>query len=60
MKRTMTPREVAIERGCTLDFIYRELWAGKYPGAEKVGKVWRIPAGTVKAHGESRGNDGNR
>lgn len=58
MKTKLTPRVLALERGCTLDLIYRELWAGKYPGAQKVGRVWKIPADAVKAREEARGNVG--
>ncbi len=56
--KMLTAREVAIRRGCTLDLIYREIWVGKYPGAQKVGKVWKIPVESVKAREEDRGNAG--
>ena len=46
-KTSLSPREAAIKRGCTIDFIYRELWSGRVPGAQKLGKRWLIPATDV-------------
>ena len=42
-------REAAQRRGVSLKAIYDLLWAGRIPGAEKVGKVWRVPAPALKA-----------
>jgi predicted site-specific integrase-resolvase len=43
-KQTITPKELAQRRGISLDFIYRQLWAGKISGAQKDRKRWVIPA----------------
>ena len=43
-KASLSPREAAIKRGCTIDYVYRELWSGRFPGAQKLGKRWLIPA----------------
>lgn len=48
-KANVTPRELAAGRGCTLDYIYRELWTGKITGARKVGKRWLIPTSVMMA-----------
>lgn len=54
MKRsTISPRELAKQRQVSLDYIYRELWAGKVPGAMKAGKVWRIPAQAANSRGSN-------
>ncbi len=46
--KSLTAREVAVRRGCTLDLVYRELWAGRYPNAQKLGKKWLIPEADLK------------
>ena len=58
MGKTLTPRELAIQRGWSLDWVYRQLAVGKYTGAMKVGKSWRIPVDAVKTHEEARENVG--
>jgi excisionase family DNA binding protein len=47
--KTMSVREAARRKDCTLKYIYDLLAAGKLAGARKVGKSWQIPAGAVKA-----------
>jgi excisionase family DNA binding protein len=44
---TISPKEMARARGCTLKYIYDLLAAERIPGAEKRGKVWRIPASSL-------------
>lgn len=36
-------RETAQCLRTTLSFVYCELWAGRFPGAEKIGRRWLIP-----------------
>ncbi len=55
-KKKLSPREVAAKRGCTLDFVYRELWADRFPGATKSGKHWVIPAAAVKSRPKAKKN----
>jgi excisionase family DNA binding protein len=45
---TLTPREAARLLGTSLYFIYHQLWAGRIPGAKKVGKCWQIPMSTLR------------
>ena len=51
MKNTkeLTARQAACELGCSLYFVYCQLWTGKLPG-RKVGKQWRIPASVVEEY----------
>lgn len=39
----LSPRQAAQSLGTSLYFVYAELWAGRFPGAEKIGRTWRIP-----------------
>ncbi len=48
MTKNLTPTEMARQMGCTLDWIYRELRAGRFRGAVKIAKHWRIPASAVQ------------
>lgn len=43
----ISPREMAVRRGNTLMYVYQQLWTGRVPGAQKVGKTWRIPVAAV-------------
>lgn len=43
----ISPREMAVRRGNTLMYVYQQLWTGRVPGAQKVGKTWRIPVASV-------------
>lgn len=52
----LSPKEVAKLSSITLDLIYRELWAGRIPGARKIGKRWMIPVGTAMARLRGRKN----
>jgi len=36
-------RETARIKGVTLKAIYDKLYAGRLPGARKIGRTWRIP-----------------
>jgi hypothetical protein len=44
---TMTPKQVAQQRGVTLTCVYHELWANRLPGARKVGRSWMIPVSVI-------------
>jgi excisionase family DNA binding protein len=44
---TLTPKQVAQQRGVTLSYIYHELWANRLPGARKVGRAWLIPVSAI-------------
>ena len=49
MKRQgMTAKEAARRWGISLDFTYRQLWAGRKAGAHKRGKHWLIPEEAVE------------
>jgi len=48
-KKVLSVREAAVKRGCTLKYIFDLLYAGRLPGASKVGKTWRIPSEAVEA-----------
>ena len=54
MAKNLTPTETARQIGCTLDWIYRELRAGRFRGAVKIGKHWQIPASAVQQRLKSR------
>lgn len=43
---TVSIREAAQRRGCTLRWIYDQVWAGRLP-AQKIGGQWRIPLSAV-------------
>ena len=53
-EREITPREAAVRLGCSLDFVYRQLWTGRIPGAKKVFGHWTIPTEAVEARLEAR------
>lgn len=42
-ERTLSPKELARQRGVSLTYVYCQLWADRIPGARKVGKTWVIP-----------------
>ena len=44
----MTVKEMAQLKGCTLKYVYDLLAAGRLRGAEKTGRVWRIPADALE------------
>lgn len=46
--KMLSPRDAAQAQGVALDWIYRQLWSGKFPNAKKVGKKWLIPANDLK------------
>jgi excisionase family DNA binding protein len=48
--RGMTAKEAARRWGISIDFTYRQLWAGKIAGARKHGKHWLIPVEAVRAY----------
>jgi excisionase family DNA binding protein len=52
--RELTVRQTAIQLGCTLKNVYDLLYAGRLQGAEKVGRIWRIPAEAVEARIKNR------
>jgi len=52
--KDMSPREAAVRLGCSLDFVYRQLWTGRIPGAKKVSGHWTIPTKAVEARLEAR------
>jgi hypothetical protein len=47
-KNMLVAKEVARLLGSRLAYIYSEIWANKIPGAQKVGKIWFIPAEAVE------------
>ncbi len=50
VKEPMLSARKAINRlGITLDFFYRLLWSGRFPGAKKVRGRWVIPVQAVEA-----------
>lgn len=54
MVQNLTPSDAARRMGCTLDWIYRELRAGRFRGAVKSGKHWKIPAHVVTARVDAK------
>jgi excisionase family DNA binding protein len=54
MAENLTPCQAARQMGCTLDWIYRELRAGRFRGAVKSGKHWKIPVQVVQARLEAK------
>lgn len=54
MTKNLTPTETARQMGCTLDWIYRELRAGRLQGAVKAGKHWLIPLAAVQQRVKER------
>lgn len=47
-------RDTAKVLGVSIKFVYDLIWAGKLE-AEKVGKVWRVPAVAIEARLKQRG-----
>ncbi len=56
-ERMLSAREAVRRLGVSLDFLYRILWSGQLPGAQKVGSQWRIPAQAVEARLRKREKD---
>jgi excisionase family DNA binding protein len=57
MKRTaeaVSIREAARQLGISIRFVYDLVWSGKLQ-AQKVDKVWRIPASAIQARLKQRG-----
>jgi len=42
-EQTLSVRQAAIERRCSLKWIRDLLYAERLAGAQKIGKEWRIP-----------------
>ena len=56
--QSLTVKEFARRKGCTLKYVYDLLAVGRLRGARKVDRVWRIPvgaAGTKTTAGPPRG-----
>ena len=56
--QSLTVKQFARRKGCTLKYVYDLLAVGRLHGARKVDRVWRIPAGaagTKTATGPPRG-----
>jgi excisionase family DNA binding protein len=51
----LSVRQTAVTLRCTLKNIYDLLYAGRFEGAEKVGRKWRIPASAVAARIKIKG-----
>jgi len=51
---TRSIREAARQLGVSIRFVYDLVWSGKLP-AQKVDKVWRIPASAIDARLKQRG-----
>ncbi len=56
MARTecLTVREVAQAKGCTINYVFQLLWAGRLKGATKVDGRWEIPASAIEEREGSR------
>lgn len=52
--QTVTVREAALRAGWTLKYIYDLLYSGRLPGAQKVGRTWRIPVQAIEARLQAR------
>jgi excisionase family DNA binding protein len=48
MKVVLSVKEVARSQGVSLKWVYDLLAAGRLRGARKIGRVWRIPAVSVR------------
>ncbi len=59
MAENLTPSQAARQMGTTLDWVYRELRAGRMRGAVKSGKQWKIPAQVVKERAKAREQQNN-
>lgn len=42
-QRNYSPAEAARKLGISLEYVYRQIWAGKLPAQKKNGK-WYVPA----------------
>lgn len=51
---SLTPSEAAQKLGVTLDYVYRELWSGRFASATKTDGRWKIPAQAVNRRLEGR------
>jgi excisionase family DNA binding protein len=49
----LTVRETARQLGCTLKYVYDQVYSGRLPGS-KAGKQWQIPAQSVQARLKER------
>ncbi|MFB3917080.1 MAG: helix-turn-helix domain-containing protein [Terriglobales bacterium] len=56
----LSPRSAAQRLGTTLVWIYHELWAGRLPGARKVGSTWRIPTEVIEARLKAKNEHATR
>lgn len=45
----LSASETARRLGLGLNYIYIQLWLGRFEGAHKVGRMWRIPLKAVEA-----------
>jgi excisionase family DNA binding protein len=50
MKRSsnLGVRQAALKLQCSLKNVYDLLYAGRLPGAIKIGRTWKIPARTIE------------
>jgi hypothetical protein len=53
-ERTLSPKEVAQQRGVSLAYVYCQLWANRIPGARKIGKTWVIPMESIQKRSTQR------
>jgi hypothetical protein len=49
-KNTLSVRQAANERGCSLKAILDLLYAGRLPGAQKIARRWNIPRVALEAY----------
>ncbi len=54
MAEAVSIRDAARQLGVSIRFVYDLVWSGKLP-AQKVDKVWRIPASDIEARLKRRG-----
>lgn len=54
-KTGFTVRQAALRLGYSLKFVYDLLYAGRFRGARKIRRTWRIPARAVEARLRARG-----
>ncbi|MGB9071753.1 MAG: helix-turn-helix domain-containing protein [Terriglobales bacterium] len=54
MAEAVSIRDAARQLGVSIRFVYDLVWSGKLP-AQKVDKVWRIPASAIEARLKARG-----
>ncbi len=53
-RKTLTVRDTAISLGCSLKWVRDLLYAGRFPGAKKIGRQWRIPGAAVEQRMKQR------